>query len=260
MKPTLPFLPSMRAWLLACGWFFSSCVFAWGGEGHQVVAALAQTQLSAPTQAYVHRLLSLEPGATMVSLSTWADEHRMPVTSPWHYVNFPRNSCIYDAKRDCPNGQCVVAAIDQQLSILASKASDERKLKALAYLIHFVADVHQPLHAGYLDDKGGNAYQLQAFMRGSNLHALWDTGLIKHLNQDTASLALSLAHTPLDAIADDLNAAHAAQESCRIVGSPGFYPQRRVGSEYIDKFTPVAKQRLALAAARLARMLNQTLR
>ena len=97
-------------------------------------------------------------------------------------------------------------------------------------------------------------------MRGSNLHALWDTGLIKHLNQDTASLALSLAHTPLDAIADDLNAAHAAQESCRIVGTPGFYPQRRVGSEYIDKFTPDAKQRLALAAARLARMLNQTLR
>lgn len=66
-------------------------------------------------------------------------------------------------------------AIDEQLQTLTSQAPDAVRMVALKYLVHLVADVHQPLHAGHLDDKGGNTYQLQAFMRGSNLHALWDT-------------------------------------------------------------------------------------
>lgn len=125
------------------------------------------------------------------------------------------------------------------------------------YLVHLVADVHQPLHAGYLDDKGGNTYQLQAFMRGSNLHALWDSGLIRHGNEDTETMSTRLLAMPLPDQAHDLKAAYAAQESCRIVGMPGFYPERKVGLDYIARFTPMLEQRLALAGARLARMLNR---
>ena len=77
---------------------------AWGKEGHQVVASLAETQLTAKAHAEVDRLLALEPGTTLQSISTWADEHRNPATGPWHYVNFPRNTCTYDAGRDCPDG------------------------------------------------------------------------------------------------------------------------------------------------------------
>ena len=58
------------------------------------------------------------------------------------------------------------------MDILASNAPEEKRLTALKYVVHLVADVHQPLHAGYGEDRGGNTYQLQAFMRGSNLHAL----------------------------------------------------------------------------------------
>ena len=237
---------------------------AWGSEGHQVVASLAAAQLSPKARTEVDRLLTLEPGETLASISTWADEHRNPATTPWHYVNFPRDTCTYNAERDCPDGKCVVGAIDRQLAVLASTAPDEKRLVALKYVVHFVADVHQPLHAGYLDDKGGNTYQLQAFMRGSNLHALWDTGLIKNLHEDVESLAARLLAAPMAGMmakaAGDLSAVHAAEESCRIVGLSGFYPERQVGVGYIERFTPVMEQRLSLAGARLAGLLNQVFR
>lgn len=232
---------------------------AWGTEGHQVVALIAEAQLTPKARAEIERLLAQEPGQTLASISTWADEHRNPATAAWHYVNFPRDSCQYVAERDCPDGKCVVGAIERQLILLNSGDSDEHKLLALKYLVHFVADVHQPLHAGYADDRGGNQYQLQAFMRGSNLHALWDSGIIKSMNESPAAMAARLGRSSSSNANIDTSAAFAAQESCQIVGLPGYYPERRVGQDYIDRFTPVLEARLALAGRRLARILNRTI-
>lgn len=194
---------------------------AWGREGHQVVANLASTQLTAKARTEIDRLLVQEPGETLQSISTWADEHRNPGTGPWHYVNFPRETCTFDAARDCPDGNCVVGAIAKQLEILASSAPDDSRLKALKYVVHFVADVHQPLHAGYFDDRGGNKYQLQAFGHGSNLHAMWDSGLIKNLHEDVDALTKRLISKGNAPNAADLNVVHAAEESCKIVGTAG---------------------------------------
>ena len=242
---------------------------AWGTQGHQVVANLAQAQLTAKAKREVDRLLSLEPGETLASISTWADEHRSPATAARHYINFPKNSCSYSAERDCPDGQCVVAAIDRQRDILASTATDEVRLRALKYLVHLVADVHQPLHSGYGEDRGGNSYQLQAFMRGTNLHAFWDSGLIRALDQDTGVMTARLASSNASpAKRQELeraggpvafNGAQAAEESCRIVGQPGFYPGRLVDQAYIQRFTPIMEQRLQLAGARLAGLINLAL-
>jgi hypothetical protein len=232
---------------------------AWGTQGHHVVANLAAAQLSPKARAEVEHLLALESGATLASISTWADETRNRTTAPWHYVNFPRDSCTYDAQRDCPEGQCVVGAIDNQSAVLASNASDEKRLNALKYVVlHFLADVHQPLHARYADDRGGNKYQVQAFGRGTNLHALWDSGLIDSMGLDTAAMTNKLMATPVSA--GDLDAAHAAQESCRIVGTAGFYPERKVAADYVERFTPVMEKQLAAAGARLAGMLNRSFR
>lgn len=233
---------------------------AWGSQGHQIIAALAQSQLTPAARKEMDRLLALEPGETLESISTWADEHRNPATAAWHYVNFPRDSCTYDANRDCPDGKCVIAAIEKQTEILASNAPDDKRLLALKYVVHLVADVHQPLHAGYMDDRGGNNYQLQAFMRGSNLHAVWDTGLIKSLNLDNASIVKSLLVRPLPNPRPAFTAATAAQDSCRIVGKPGFYPDRLVTPAYLEEFTPVMLYQLALAGARLADVLNKLTR
>ena len=259
--------------MLLAGWLslilvlLPTAVQAWGGQGHQVVANLAQVQLSAKAKRAVERLLALEPGQTLASISTWADEHRSPATAAWHYVNFPKNSCSYSAERDCPDGQCVVAAIDRQRDILASTATDEVRLRALKYLVHLVADVHQPLHAGYGEDRGGNSYQLQAFMRGTNLHAFWDSGLIRALDQDTEVMTTRLASSnasparrqELERAGGTFNAAQAAEESCRIVGQPGFYPGRLVDQAYVQRFTPIMEQRLQMAGARLAGLINLAL-
>ena len=265
-------------------------VRAWGLQGHQVVATIAWQGLSPAAREQATRLLALEPGQSLVTLATWADEHRGPVTAPWHYLNFPRGQCRFDAARDCPDGQCVVGAIDRQRAILASKATDAERLQALKYLVHFVADVHQPLHAGYQDDRGGNTVKLRFLMRASNLHALWDKGLIEQLGLDNEAL-IAAAHAQLAAQVTNqmpvqthaqahgqtqalpkaqstapaptgsglADAIDMAEESCRIVAQAGFYPQGDPSPAYVARMTPVLLQRLALAGQRLAALLNQAL-
>lgn len=238
-------------------WAGSGVALAWGPQGHRIIASLAEQQLTPAARKEVARLLAAEPGATLASVANWADEYRSAETAAWHYVNFPRHVCVYSAHRDCPDGACVVEAIAQQTAVLQADTSDASRLAALKYLVHLVGDVHQPLHAGYRDDRGANTYQLQVFMRGSNLHAFWDSGLLYALNEDVAALTARLS-SQLPPVADtQWTAAEAAQESCRIVGMSGFYPPRRVGVDYIRRFTPVVEQRLVQAGSRLAGLLNR---
>lgn len=89
-----------------------SLSFAWGAQAHRSIAAEAYAELSPKTRAGVDTLLALEPGATLASVSTWADEHRSPATARWHFVNIAADAgCHYVAERDCPGGACVVGAI-----------------------------------------------------------------------------------------------------------------------------------------------------
>jgi hypothetical protein len=152
----------------------------------------------------------------------------------------------------------VVAAIARERAVWASNANDKVRLKALKYLIHFVADVHQPLHAGYRDDRGGNQFQLRAFMRGSNLHAVWDSGLLHQLDLDNQALVALLEKVPLSGVNLHASMVDAAQESCRLVATPGFYPADPVDQTYAKQFSPVMLARLATAARRLAWMLDNT--
>lgn len=233
----------------------TSAAFAWGGEGHRLVARIANSQLTAPANAAVQRLLALEPGQTLESISTWADEHRNPATAPWHYVNFPRGECLYQQERDCPDGRCVVSAIERQTELLRTSRDAQEQLTALKYLVHLVGDVHQPLHAGWGDDRGGNSYQLQAFMRGSNLHAFWDTGMIRYVESNDAGWDGSLLQGAKGSN-QSWSAKQAAEESCRIVAQEGFYPARTVGVEYTKQYEATLRQRLVQAGSRLAQLLN----
>ena len=233
---------------------------AWGSEGHRLVAEVAQGQLTAAARADIDRLLALKPGSTLASISTWADEVRSPSTASWHYVNFPRDGdCRYEPDRMCLQGSCVVGAIERQTALLAFNAPDEERLKALKYVVHFVADVHQPLHAGFADDRGGNGYQLQAYGRGTNLHALWDSGFIRQWPGGAASLqaAVDAATHPTDG---GSGARAWAEESCRVVSAEGFYPQgHKLGDDYPSGVRAVLVQQLAIAGSRLASVLNRSL-
>lgn len=238
----------------------ASSAFAWGAEGHRLIAQLAETQLTPAAHAEVNRLLATEPGSSMPSVATWADEIRSRSTAPWHYVNPPPGGCSYDRDRDCADGQCAVETLSRQVDILSAKTSDSARLTALKWVIHLVGDLHQPLHAGFKADKGGNLYQIQAFGRGTNLHSLWDGAMIRNrpggmdaLRKAAATAGVAPPNAP--------QPADWAAESCKIVSAPDFYPNGHdIGQPYVDRWDPVLVDRLKSAAQRLAATLNDALR
>ncbi len=233
---------------------------AWGADAHRLIAELAERQLEPSARAEADRLLSQQPGATLVSVATWADEVRRAPTAPLHYVNLPDNDCNYDRRRDCKNGNCVVEAINEHVAVLKSKASDAQRLVALKYVIHLVGDIHQPLHVGLAADKGGNLFQVRAFGRGTNLHAVWDSELIRRrpgglsqLREDLSAIRLASGSRPLDSVAW-------ARYSCAVSRSAHFYPlDRTIDAAYQARWDSVLLNHLTLAGQRLAQTLNEAL-
>jgi hypothetical protein len=243
---------------------------AWGFDGHRVVGTLAESELSPAARAEVARLLAGEPEPTLAGVSTWADTVRddpaMRHTGRWHWVNLPRtNPCTYDAARDCPDGDCVVGAIAAQRAILADRSrSDAERRDALKFLVHFVGDVHQPFHAGFGFDRGGNQTQLRFDRQGWNLHSLWDSAMVKHAGLEPAAYARQLRGGPALPADATLALAHPeerwALESCQAIHDDGLYPARRtVGRGYLDRHRPLAETRLRQAGARLAAVLDAAL-
>jgi hypothetical protein len=249
-------LGTLAAGLLAT----APAAWAFGGVGHRLIAEMAEARLSPAARAEAQRLLALEPGATLVSISTWADENRSLGTARWHYVNFHRGeSCQYEPARLCIEGECVVGALDKQIALLGkADATDAERLTALKYVVHLVADVHQPLHAGFFDDRGGNSFQLQAFDRGTNLHSLWDTGMA--VNWPGGDEAFRAAVKAAPAPAAPGTPVLWAEESCKIVAQPGFYPEERtLPAGYAPRWADTLTQRLQAASVRLAQVLNGAL-
>jgi len=248
----------LRLTVLALCFLNAASAHAWGADGHRLIAELAESQLTPAAAAEVGRLLSLEPGSTMVSVSTWADEIRRPASAPLHYVNLPADDCTYVRQRDCADGRCLVEAINEQVLILRSKANDARRLVALKWVIHLVGDIHQPLHVGLASDKGGNQFQVRAFGRGSNLHAVWDRELIRRRARGPSQLLYDASNVVLAVSA--ARPADWANESCVARGSPGFYPNNRlIGAAYATQWDGELVVRLAMAARRLAAVLNTAL-
>ncbi|MBU8976811.1 S1/P1 nuclease [Lysobacter sp. MMG2] len=245
--------------------------FAWGRLGHRLVAALAWDDLTPQARAQITSLLEGEADPTLPGIASWADELRDndpqlgKKTSRWHYVNIAEDDCHYDAAKHCANGDCVVEAIRAQTAILAdTKRPKAERLQALKFVVHFVGDVHQPLHAGFGRDKGGNDFQLNLDSRGTNLHSLWDSGMLKDAGLEEAAwlqrlrslpLAVKLPSPPLRPPATQW-----AEASCRIVLRPGFYPAKAsIGPDYAQTWLPLAEEQLRRGGTQLAVMLNAAL-
>ncbi len=250
---------AVGAGLLLAGLFSSGGAWAWGADGHRLITEYAFARLSPAARVQVERLMALEPEATLASISTWADEVRSPTTAAWHYVNFPRDAdCHYDGDRMCTQGNCVVGAIQRQLAVLSSDAPDAKRLLALKYLVHFVGDVHQPLHAGFADDRGGNSLQIQAFRRGTNLHALWDSALVQ--NWPGGLVALREAMEKVPTATSYSNPRAWAEQSCKLVASEGFYPERRtLDGTYTAQWGQQLPRQLAASGRRLLETLDAAL-
>ncbi len=253
--------------------FLATCIAlpaqAWGQLGHRLVARLADDGLTPQTRAAIADLLQGEADPTLAGIANWADALRGSDpglgrrSATWHYVNIGADDCRYDAARDCPRGNCVVAAIEAQRRILADpRRSSADRLKALKFVVHFVGDAHQPLHAGHADDRGGNDYQVNYHARGSNLHAFWDSGMLNAQQLDEDAWLARLRALPAPAAsAVPVGIAQAwAEQSCRVTLAPDFYPRGHVvNDDYVARHIGTIEQQLRDGGARLAAVLNDAL-
>src|ERR1700744_4902270 len=170
----------------------STPALAWGPEGHQIVAAIAARELTPAARAKAGALLGGDANALMVLDSSWADEIRQqrPETMAWHYVNIEIGLHVYNPAHDCPNRDCGVAQITRDEKILGdNRAPLAARQEALRFLIHFIADVHQPLHAADRNDKGGNSLQLRLNGKRLSLHQIWDQDVVMVLGNDSGRIA-----------------------------------------------------------------------
>jgi hypothetical protein len=248
---------------------------AWGPLGHSVVAELAQRHLSPGAEAEVERLLAPEHTKLLADIASWPDQIQddpamaglWKQTRSQHYINFHGGSdCDYVPPRDCRDGRCVVAGLQYYVGVLSDRSKpDSARRTALKFVVHFVGDIHQPLHAGYRDDKGGNTYQVQFDGKGSNLHKVWDSRMLYTRGLDWQEYAQRLDSAvpvtlPAPIAPLDNEYAQWAEESCRITGRPGFYPSsHKITPAYVNAELPVADQRLREAGRRLAAVLNLAL-
>lgn len=249
-------------------------VFAWGYDGHRIIAEIAEQFLEPQTVQRVRELLALENVATLADVSTWADEIRTqrPETAPWHYVNIPISASTidvgYDVARDCPHNDCVVAKIEYFEGVLADgQAAERQRLEALKFLVHFVGDIHQPLHVSNNSDRGGNGVAVTFRGNLTNLHAVWDTGILTPaLPADARTYALTLAReiTPDKRESWSRGGPAAWANEGYEIAARVIYGKLPHGGVLPDSYEaealPIVNEQLERAGVRLAMVLNNALR
>lgn len=248
----------------------ASTALGWGRIGHRTSARLCETLLTPATKAAIRDLL--EPGESLADASLWPDEHRRerPETAPWHYVNVPITEPKYDP-RFCQKEGCVVGKIPDLLATLKDRSAPlAQRREALRFLVHCVQDMHQPVHVGDRRDRGGNDLQVRFFDDGSNLHRVWDSGLIEHVDRDEGRTLdrLKAAFTPefvrsasSGTVEDWANESLALARDAYVdpVTNTPLRSGSKLGFAYEGRHTPVAERRILQSAARLARLLNEAL-
>lgn len=272
--------------LAALASLWSPPVLAWGAYGHRTVAAIALRNVTPATRKRIAALLTAERelgtpkcrAGTFEDAATWPDcirgeGWRWGYTSPWHYHDQPICKA-FDAKADCAFGNCVTVQIERNARLLADRSLPRaQRLEALAFLAHFVGDIHQPLHGADNHDQGGNTVKASyGIVPGKNLHSIWDSLLTER--------AISSAAPPL---VRDYDAGERAQLATGEAGDwlreswtiarDFLYPQAfgklpcdtDVPTQVtwpepaIEASLPIIERRIEQAGLRLARMLDAAL-
>jgi hypothetical protein len=278
-----------RLWLLVLA--LPSLASAWGPQGHRTVGAIADQLLTARTRAALAALLADDldrygaPSGrtTLEAVAVWADEIRGTSASRerWHYDDAPVCGSP-DKARYCPDGQCNSEQIKRLTRVLGDpRAGTRERNEALKWLVHLVGDLHQPLHAADNHDRGGSAVAVAlqgVHTRGrANLHRAWDTELVRLVLDGKSRQApprnvpaLALEARQLLGLAGEGTPDSWATESNNLARNvayryPGFACGRTPAAivvldrTYQEQAEGVVRERLLLAGARLASLLNRTL-
>ncbi len=234
---------------------------AWGQNGHRAIARIAEARLSKGARRAVRDLLD---GRSMAEASTWADEIKSDpawnFAAPWHYVNVEDDETYQSAPKH-PGGDAI-QAIERMRQTLKDRSQPRpKRAEALKFLIHLAGDLHQPLHFGRRSDRGGNDVNVRWFGKPTNLHTVWDSGIIEGWELSYRELAdmTPLPPEPVlkrwekDSVLAWAAESFAYRQALYQIGNG------KLGYRYSYIHGPFLKQRLAQAGVRLAALLNEAL-
>jgi hypothetical protein len=233
---------------------------SWGLTGHRTIGQIAEIYLSKKAKREVKRVLGTE---TLADVANFMDfiksEPKYDAMKPWHYVTIPDGETYATAEK-APEGD-VIWAINKTIGELKSDtltlAEEQFKLKLL---VHLIGDIHQPLHVGNGTDRGGNDVKLKYFWKNSNLHRVWDSGIIDGQQLSYTEWVLRINHTTKEQI-EKWQAASVndwAMESVAMRSSVyNIDEDKNINYRYDYDHIDQVEQRLLQAGVRLAGVLNE---
>lgn len=233
--------------------------FAWGPTGHRATGLVAEKYLSKKAKKELLRILE---GQSLAMASTWMDEIRADSTynylSDWHWVTMVDGK-TYDQNEKNPDGD-VIQTIERLMIALKSKTlSKAAETESVKMLIHLVGDIHQPLHVGKGDDRGGNDIKVMWFREDSNLHRVWDSQMIDDTHLSYTELAESFLKPDAAKITawQKESVRNWANESMGFREAVYDYSDGKLGYLYTYNNFHIVRQRLLQAGVRLAGLLNE---
>jgi hypothetical protein len=231
---------------------------AWGPIGHRIVGRIAQDHLSEAAARGVEAILGSE---SLAQAATWPDEIRSDPAwdnaKPWHFISIDDGETYETTAKD-PAGD-VVEAIGRFTKVLQdAQSTHEQKVQALRFLVHFVGDVHQPLHVGRRADRGGNSINVTWFGEKTNLHEVWDEKIIEANKLSYSELADFIDH-PTDTEVRTWQESEAvawATESQAVRARVYDIGDGKLSYLYAYLNDPLVRRRMLQAGVRLAGILN----
>lgn len=256
---------------------------AYGPYAHSVTAEIALANMKPETRAAIARLLRASPQlgtsdcpvTDLAEASNWADclraeGWRWGYSFAWHYRTAPVCEA-YDPKSNCAGGNCILAQIERNQRILADESlPDNVRVEALAFLVHFIGDLHMPLHSGDDHDRGGNERTIAyGIVPGQNLHWTWDSALAERAISSAEPALVRRYSAEEHAALAGGNPADWGRESWELArslvypGAMGVDPcaaetpkEGALSQEAIVAALPAARKRVQQAGLRMADMLN----
>lgn len=238
--------------------------YGFGAKGHRLAGHVAELRLcDSAAQTYAEIL----PDTSLAEAGLWADQIRSDpdwdFVRPWHYMNVPDTTPIATAKRST-KGDVLGAVEDLSAQLADPRLTGLERATALLLLVHFVVDIHQPLHVGRQSDLGGNRVKVSAGEYRGNLHAFWDTEVFAELDSSAAQAAalLAAADPELLVLAEAADPVVWATESQqlrpRVYGFDSATGGRvALDPEYRAMASSISRDRLVVAGLRLADLLNR---
>ena len=233
--------------------------FSWGKIGHRVVAEIAERNLDSAAKKGIKDLLGTD---TLARVANFPDEVKSDKTfdhtHSWHYTSIPTGKTYFDQKRN-KDGDIIEALFRMDETLRDPKKSKDEKVIALKFMVHLMGDVHQPLHVGIAEDRGGNSVHLKWFKEDSNLHSIWDESIINFQELSYTEYSTFLNYFTKDektniSLGNFIDWAKESQDLRSIVYETG--TTGKLSYEYQFKVKPVVEERLRRAGLRLATVLN----